>query len=316
MFPLAPLLFIALVLWIARGAGAAARCWRRSASPCPCCSCSTSAEADSCSASRSCPTRLALIPVWRAAQLLNGGVDAAQTLLFVGAARRRGAFAVRPAPLRGGAPARRRRVPRDRLVPGLRRRPRLRARARRPMPAVGDRDWVDDAVAGTPTCRTSTTPRACPATTTCSSGRPSSGTATWATPVRLGPAVRDPLPEQTGSIDPVTGRITAPALDGAEVRRRDARARRRRHAGRDEVAPDALPRRGAPLRLASAVEGVYGDGWMGSTAAYTAYAGAAARRIAVTLSREAWGGKDVPGKVVVRVGPAVARGTGATRSGA
>jgi hypothetical protein len=40
---------------------------------------------------------------------------------------------------------------------------------------------------------------------------------------------------------------------------------------------------------------------MGSTAAYARFGGERARRVRVTLSREAWGGKDVPGNVALRV---------------
>ncbi|MFN2469292.1 MAG: hypothetical protein ABR521_14330 [Gaiellaceae bacterium] len=59
-----------------------------------------------------------------------------------------------------------------------------------------------------------------------------------------------------------------------------------------------------PVRLRHAQAGIYSDGWMGERAAYTEYRspGDRAGWITVNVSREAWGGTDVPGKVTVRVG--------------
>jgi hypothetical protein len=129
------------------------------------------------------------------------------------------------------------------------------------------------------------------------------------TTVRLGPQVRDPLAEQAGSIDPVTGRITAPGIGSPRYAVTTSGITL---AGKPIATHGQLTlyRVAPPLRLASATDNVYGDGWMGAYSAYSDYTGGA-RKVAVTLSREAWGGKDVPGKVVVRAGPAVASGTGA-----
>ena len=79
------------------------------------------------------------------------------------------------------------------------------------------------------------------------------------TVVRLGPTVRDSLPEDTGSIDPVTGRIATGvgspryvvATNGLVVAG---------IAGRLEGRADAVPRGAAAPARALGGEGVYADG--------------------------------------------------------
>jgi hypothetical protein len=61
------------------------------------------------------------------------------------------------------------------------------------------------------------------------------------------------------------------------------------------------------LKLASAYEGLYADGWTGARAAYSGYVTPPRNRtVSVTLSRSAWTGPDVPGYVVLRLGTLVA----------
>ncbi|MDQ3672149.1 MAG: hypothetical protein M3364_06900 [Actinomycetota bacterium] len=62
---------------------------------------------------------------------------------------------------------------------------------------------------------------------------------------------------------------------------------------------------GRALKLGAAVEGLYSDGWMGSSAAYTRYdVGRDGPGFAVVkLSRERWCPQDKPGKATVRIGP-------------
>jgi hypothetical protein len=67
--------------------------------------------------------------------------------------------------------------------------------------------------------------------------------------------------------------------------------------------PFALYRTQGPLRAAEETTGIYGDGWMSADAAYTRFAVRAPGQIAVTLSRTAWGGKDVPGHVRIELAP-------------
>jgi hypothetical protein len=57
------------------------------------------------------------------------------------------------------------------------------------------------------------------------------------------------------------------------------------------------------------LEGVYADGWTGSAAALTQYVTPGNRpiRLRVLLTRAAWTGPDVPGQVVLRLGPVVTR---------
>jgi hypothetical protein len=57
-----------------------------------------------------------------------------------------------------------------------------------------------------------------------------------------------------------------------------------------------------PLRLGETVDGIYPDRWMGSDAELTRYV-AEGKRIQVTVSRAAWGGPDVPGNVRIAVRP-------------
>jgi hypothetical protein len=69
--------------------------------------------------------------------------------------------------------------------------------------------------------------------------------------------------------------------------------------------PLALIRVRKPLRVGSAVSGLYPDGWSGPTAAYTRYAPlpAGARTMRVRVSRAGWSGQDVPSRVTIAAGP-------------
>jgi hypothetical protein len=68
--------------------------------------------------------------------------------------------------------------------------------------------------------------------------------------------------------------------------------------------PFALYRVHGPLRLEQSVEGLYPDGWTGSDAAVTRYTGTAGR-FELRLSRESWAGPDVPGRVTIELGKPV-----------
>jgi hypothetical protein len=131
------------------------------------------------------------------------------------------------------------------------------------------------------------------------------------TSVQLGPPVRDALPAQLGSADPVTGRIDAAGL-GTPTHAVAVTGLTLAGEALNSRSYLTLFRLDGPPRLASSIEGVYGDGWMGAFSAYSHYGKAPAGKVTVTLSREGWGGKDVPGTVTVRVGTPVASGATAT----
>ncbi|HEV8601946.1 MAG TPA: hypothetical protein VGQ68_00980 [Gaiellaceae bacterium] len=78
--------------------------------------------------------------------------------------------------------------------------------------------------------------------------------------------------------------------------------------------PFALYQVRPPLRLVSEVEGLYADGWMGAEAALTRYVGRP-RRLEVRLSRQAWQGPDVPGRVTIELGKPAAEAGGAVGLG-
>ena len=77
----------------------------------------------------------------------------------------------------------------------------------------------------------------------------------------------------------------------------------------DPVGTVQLYRLDGPLRIASSLSGVLGDGWMSSEASFTQYAappGVSERGfVRVLLSRSGWCGTDVPGRVTVEVGTVV-----------
>ena len=60
-----------------------------------------------------------------------------------------------------------------------------------------------------------------------------------------------------------------------------------------------------PLRIATAVEGLFPDGWSGDSAAFTMYGGAsgAPTSMAVTVSRARWTGSEVFSVVEISIGP-------------
>ncbi len=62
-----------------------------------------------------------------------------------------------------------------------------------------------------------------------------------------------------------------------------------------------------PLRLAESTTGIYDDGWIGETAAYSRFSTPGNRPgyAVVAVSRQAWGGPSPPGHVVIRVGELV-----------
>ena len=62
----------------------------------------------------------------------------------------------------------------------------------------------------------------------------------------------------------------------------------------------ALYRASAPLRLETQTDGVFGDGWSGPSATYTNYS-ARSDAVVVEAGRVGWGGPDLPGRVTLAV---------------
>jgi hypothetical protein len=112
------------------------------------------------------------------------------------------------------------------------------------------------------------------------------------------------------TFDALTGRITTAGADLAPARYAVAPATAQL-AG-SVVAQEgrlALSRIEPPLRFATHLGGVYADGWMGAFAAQTHYATPSRRgRMHVRVSREGWGRASPAGKVSIKVGPLVAVG--------
>ena len=300
LFPLAPLLFIALVVWLARGlprphviAAAAALI--------PVLLLLDVRLGDLLGVQILSDT-FGLIPVWRAAQLLDGGTDAAQTLLWLGAAAAGAAFLFLPrrlAPLIPLGIAAFLAIGSYPVYGAVRDYSRnLQAYA-----GGGDLDWIDSRIG---------THADAPYLFDASKVPGYDDMILWQTEfwnrslgeaVALGPPVRDTLREESGSVDPVTGEIHADGVEGAKYAVASTGL---------ALAGEALAQRSLltlyrvdqPLRVASAVEGVYGDGWMGDRAAYNVYERRHGPTVKVALSRAAWGGEDIPGRVTVKVGPA------------
>jgi hypothetical protein len=134
----------------------------------------------------------------------------------------------------------------------------------------------------------------------------------------LGPVYRVGAPPRTGlyeidaAVDGSTGLIRGP--DGEPIRSAYVVAAApgfelngRLLAENSRVALFRVPGR---VGLAATRTGVYGDGWMGPSASYTRFATPGSRpgRVRVVVSREAWTGRDVPGRVHIRVGPSSPQG--------
>ena len=116
------------------------------------------------------------------------------------------------------------------------------------------------------------------------------------------------LPDRPGALDSSRGRI---ALAGTgDVRyivvESDLRLNAKPVAQHGQL---TLYRLRNPLQLSDLTSGDYGDGWMGADSSYTRYVARRRGAIAVTVSRAAWGGPDVPGHVTITVAPRVATST-------
>jgi hypothetical protein len=129
----------------------------------------------------------------------------------------------------------------------------------------------------------------------------------------LGPGEICGLPETTATIDVATGKVIPPAAKGTDyaIDVRGASPGPLVASGGPSLYPLGLYRIKRPLRVDSTNVGVYGDGWMGETAAFSVFGspGNQPVRLTLTLGRAGWGGPDVPGHVRILLGrPASASG--------
>jgi hypothetical protein len=108
------------------------------------------------------------------------------------------------------------------------------------------------------------------------------------------------LPDRTGILDPARGRIVLNGTGHVRyvVVESDVQLAAKPLATHGQL---ALYRLREPIRLANSLSGLYGDGWMGADASYTRYDTKPPGSIGVTVSRRAWGGPDVPGHVTITV---------------
>ena len=123
----------------------------------------------------------------------------------------------------------------------------------------------------------------------------------------LGPA--DPgLTARPATLDAVTGRIVPqPGPGGSSTTIRYAVAPTTVHLAGRQLAQRsrlALYQIDPPMRLATHLGGVYPDSWMGAFAALTHY-GTPSRpgRLDVRVTREAWRGPSPPARVTIKIGP-------------
>jgi hypothetical protein len=111
-----------------------------------------------------------------------------------------------------------------------------------------------------------------------------------------------PLPERAARIDFQSGRITVPGRPVSHV----VVENKHQLAGTavSGEGPFVLYRIAPPLSMVLTSHGVFTDGWTGPKASFTQYRtpGNRSGRAMVGVSRAAWTGPDVPGKVTVRVG--------------
>jgi hypothetical protein len=110
--------------------------------------------------------------------------------------------------------------------------------------------------------------------------------------------VRGARPLDPSAVDPQTGLIPGSDADVVVERGVDlAGTELARSAG------GVLLRPTLPLTVSQTVDGIFADGWSGEQATYRRFAGRPRPgRVLVTVSRVAWGGPDLPGRVSVEAG--------------
>ena len=129
----------------------------------------------------------------------------------------------------------------------------------------------------------------------------------------LGQSDGQALPSLAASADPRTGRIV---LASSTTPRYVVAPLTLKLVGRRVAATSSLVlyELRPPIQLGETVDGIYSDRWMGSDAGLTRYV-AHGKKIRITVSRAAWGGPDVPGTVRIDVRPATVATSGAPTLG-
>jgi hypothetical protein len=254
-----------------------------------------------------------LIPFWRLATRLSGGVNDVRLVLAAGTLAAGIAFAVVPrriaAPLMVGAVA-------AFLigssysvfgaVQGF-------AQATDGLTATTNRSWIDDAVPANERAAFLFGGAADPFAESKILWETEFWNRRLSSVYNFGQSEVVSLPHLEASADPGTGRIT---VAGSTAPQYVVAPPALELVGRKVAATPSLVlyRIRRPLRLGATVGGIFPDRWMGSDADLTRYV-AQGKRVHVTLSRAAWRGPDVPGKVRLDIRPATIGANGALALG-
>jgi hypothetical protein len=313
MFCVFPLLFLALALWLHRGAPR--RPWLLTvlAAAAPAAAVLLALPLRSLLGIQILSDTFGLIPLLRLSQLLSGGIDTVELVVGVAAVTAAVAFVFIPA--RFAAAVLPLAIAGFFLLSSYAVNGAMREYAKELAIAthVGDRSWIDRTIGP---------------------GQPvdylyGGGADLWYEAnvfwqlalwnrrlddiYNIGVAQQAGVVEVKASLHPATGRLTLLPQDVPPDRYVVA-------AESLGVSGQILARRGElallrldpPARVRKRIEGVYADGWMSSNAALTQYTtpGKRPARLLVTVSRAAWGGPDVPGRVALRLGTVVKNESG------
>lgn len=308
MFCLFPLLFIALALWLHRGLPR--RPWPLAA---------LAAAAPAVAVLLALPLRqllglqilsdtFGLIPLLRLSQLLSGGIDTVELVLGLAALAAALAFVFVPARVAAVLPVA---IAGFLVLSSYAVHGAMREYARDLANAThgGDRSWIDHAVG-----------RGQQVDYVYGGGADPwyEANALWQFQLwnrslddvyNIGGQQKAGEVEVAASVDPASGRIALPQDEQPD---RYAVAAERLGVSGETLARNgelALYRLDPPARLRRTITGVYADGWMSADAALTQFTTPSDRpaQLRVTVSRAAWGGPDVPGRVLLRLGTVVER---------
>jgi hypothetical protein len=297
MFAVAPVLFLALVLWLHRGLPRPAAL-TTVAAVVPVALLLTLPLESLLNISILSDT-FGLIPFWRLTSRLSGGVNDVRIVLAAGALAAGIAFAVIPrriaAPLAVGAVAAFLIGSSYSVFGSIR----TFAQGLDGFTGASNRSWIDDAVPANERVAFFFGGVADPSAESKILWETEFWNRRLSSVYYLGQAEGSVLPYLPASPDPRTGRI---AVGGSGTPRYVVAPSSLGLVGRRLAATSslALYKVRPPLRLDETVDGIYPDRWMGADAGLTRYV-PAGRTVRVTVSRTGWHGPDVPGTVRVDV---------------